>query len=176
MTNNSPARVRALKIGIWSVSILICLVVALLTKVRIEGYNTDFLPATYAMINGFTAIVLLAALVFIKQGKIRLHQISVQFALVLSLLFLVGYVLRHITSDPVSYGNKESVWYGVYLFVLITHVTLSITVIPLVLFTYLHAYLGDFKAHKRLAKITFPIWLYVAITGVVVYYMISPFY
>lgn len=176
MTKNSPAQVRALKLGIWSISIVICLVVALLTEIKIEGYNTDFLPATYAIINALTAIVLIAALIFIKNGKIRLHQISVQFALVLSLLFLVGYVLRHITSDPVPYGDKASVWYTVYLFVLISHVILSITVIPLVLFTYLHAYLSDFKAHKRLARITFPIWLYVAVTGVVVYFMISPYY
>jgi len=165
-----------LKLGIWALSIVIWAVVALLFTIKIDGFDTSFLPPTYATINGLTAVVLVAAVMAIKKGNRKLHQRLIQFALVLSVLFLVGYVLRHITSDPVPYGDKESALYWVYLFILITHVFLSIAVIPLVLFTYLRAYVGDFEGHKKLAKTTFPIWLYVAVTGVVVYLMISPFY
>ena len=176
MESISKEKLRALKIGIWVVSIVIWVVVALLFTVRIDGYNTDFLPPTYAAINALTALVLVGAIIAIKQGKTRLHERLIQFAVVLSVLFLVGYVLRHITSDPVPYGNKESAMFWVYLFILFTHVFLSILVIPLVLFTYLRAYVGDFEGHKKLAKRTFPIWLYVAVTGVIVFLMISPYY
>ncbi len=176
MASVSKDKLRMLKLGIWALSIVIWAVVALLFTIKIDGFDTSFLPPTYATINGLTAVVLVAAVMAIKKGNRKLHQRLIQFALVLSVLFLVGYVLRHITSDPVPYGDKESALYWVYLFILITHVFLSIAVIPLVLFTYLRAYVGDFEGHKKLAKTTFPIWLYVAVTGVVVYLMISPFY
>jgi putative membrane protein len=172
----SKEKARMLKLIIWAVSIVIWAVVALLFTVSIEGYNTDFLPPTYATINGLTAIVLVAAILAIKEGKRKLHENLIKTALVLSVLFLVGYVLRHITSEPIPYGDKDSWKYPVYLFILISHVLLSIMVIPLVLFTYLRAYIEDFQAHKKLAKIAFPIWLYVAVTGVVVYLMIQPYY
>jgi putative membrane protein len=165
-----------LKLGIWALSIVIWAVVALLFTIKIDGFDTSFLPPTYATINGLTALVLVAAVIAIKKGNRNLHQRLIQSALVLSILFLVGYVLRHITSETVPYGDKESAMYWVYLFILITHIFLSIAVIPLVLFTYLRAYVGDFEGHKKLAKTTFPIWLYVAVTGVVVYLMISPYY
>jgi putative membrane protein len=176
MGSVSKDRVRVLKLMIWAVSIVIWVVVALLFTVSVDGYNTDFLPATYATINGLTAIVLVGAVVAIKRGNRKLHENLIKTALVLSILFLVGYVLRHITSDPVPYGDKESTMYFVYLFILFTHIFMSILVIPMVLFTYLRAYLGDFAGHKKLAKYTFPVWLYVAVTGVVVYLMIQPYY
>lgn len=176
MASVSKEKARTLKLMIWAVSIVIWAVVALLLTISIEGYNTDFLPPTYATINGLTAIVLVAAIVAIKQGKRKLHENLIKTALVLSVLFLVGYVVRHITSETVPYGDTDSWKYPVYLFILISHVLLSIMVIPLVLFTYLRAYIEDFQGHKSLAKITFPIWLYVAITGVIVYLMIQPYY
>jgi putative membrane protein len=176
MQTVSKEKLQKIKLGIWGITIVICAVVASLTKIKIEGYDTSFLPALYATFNGITAVVLILAVVAIKNGKTRTHERLIQLALLFSVLFLVGYVLRHITSEPVPYGNKESLGYWVYLFILITHIFLSIAVIPLVLFTYLRAYVGDFEGHKKLAKYTFPIWLYVAITGVVVYLMIRPFY
>lgn len=176
MQTVSKEKLQIMKLGIWILSIVIWAVVALLFTIKVDGYDTSFLPATYATINGITAVVLVLAVLAIKKGKKRTHEALIKFALVLSILFLVGYVLRHITSDPVPYGNKESTGYWIYLFILITHIFLSIAVIPLVLFTYLRAYIGDFEGHKKLAKYTFPIWLYVAVTGVVVYWMISPFY
>jgi putative membrane protein len=176
MASVSKEKLRMLKLGIWALSIVIWAVVALLFTIKIDGFDTSFLPPTYATINGLTALVLVAAVIAIKKGNRNLHQRLIQSALVLSILFLVGYVLRHITSETVPYGDKESAMYWVYLFILITHIFLSIAVIPLVLFTYLRAYVGDFEGHKKLAKTTFPIWLYVAVTGVVVYLMISPYY
>jgi len=176
MASVSKEKARNLKLTIWVLSITIWVVVALLFTVSIEGYNTDFLPPTYAFINGLTAIILVAAVVAIKKGNRKVHEKLIKLALLLSVLFLVGYVARHITSEPTSYGDKNSWLYPAYLFILSSHILLSIMVIPLVLFTYLRAYLEDFEGHKKLAKITFPIWLYVAITGVVVYIMIQPFY
>ena len=96
-------------------------------------------------------------------------------AILLSALFLVMYVAYHMTSDSTPYGGEGLLRY-VYFFILITHIVLSITVIPFVLITYVRAITGRFKMHKKIARITFPIWLYVAVTGVIVYLMISPYY
>jgi putative membrane protein len=96
-------------------------------------------------------------------------------AIACSLLFLVMYVAYHLTSDPTPFGGTGWIK-AVYLFILISHIALSIIIIPLVLFTYVRALSNQFDKHKKLAKITFPIWLYVAITGVIVYLMISPYY
>ena len=158
------------------ISIAIPLVVALLFGVRLPGVEPlDFLPPVYAGINGLTAVLLLAALWAIKGGNRKLHQQLMTTCIVLSLLFLVMYVAYHMTSDSTPYGGEGWLRY-VYFFILISHILLSIAVIPLVLRTYAKAWLGDFKAHRKWARITFPIWFYVAVTGVVVYLMISPYY
>ena len=96
-------------------------------------------------------------------------------SIVSSALFLVMYVAYHMTSDSTKFGGEGGIQY-LYYFILITHIVLSIAVIPLVLITYSKAYLQDFEKHRRWAKFTFPIWLYVAVTGVIVYVMISPYY
>lgn len=156
-------------------SIVIPLAVAILFGVRIEGVDLTFLPPVYASINGVTAVLLIAALVAIKNKNIRLHQNLMKTCLGLSAGFLVMYVLYHMTSDSTPFGGEGTIRY-VYYTILITHILLSIAVVPLVLFTYLRAHLQQFDRHRKLARITFPIWLYVAITGVVVYLMISPYY
>lgn len=148
---------------------------AILFRVKIDGYNFSFLPPIYASINGVTATVLLIALWAIKNKKRVLHERLMKTCIVLSLLFLVMYVAYHMTSDSTTFGGEGTVRY-VYYFILITHIFLSIGVIPLVLFTYARAFNGEFERHRKLARITFPIWLYVAVTGVVVYLMISPYY
>lgn len=156
------------------VSVAVPLVVALLfhPSIHIE-MDFSFLPPIYASINGLTALVLIAALIAIKNGKRKLHENLNKFAILCSLSFLVMYVLYHMSSNPTEYGgNMEYIYY----FTLISHVLLSVAIIPLVLFTYVKAWSGKFEQHKRLARITFPIWLYVAITGVLVYLMISPYY
>jgi len=161
-------------------SVAIPVVVAVLFGVKLKDYGIDvepltFLPPIYAAINGITAIVLIAAVVSIKKGNRKAHERLMKFAISLSVLFLVLYVAYHMTSDSTAFGGEGAVRY-LYFFILISHIILSIGIIPLVLITYVRALAERFDKHKKLARITFPIWLYVAITGVVVYLMISPYY
>lgn len=162
------------------VSILIPVVVALLFSVKLKDFGFDveplsFLPPIYATINGITAVVLVAAVLAIKNGKRKLHEQLMTTAIALSVAFLVMYVAYHMTSDSTKFGG-EGMIRNVYFFILLSHILLSIAVIPLVLITYVRALAERFDRHKKIAKITFPIWLYVAVTGVVVYLMISPYY
>ena len=162
------------------ISVLIPIVVAILFTIKLKdfGINVEplsFLPPIYAVINGITAVVLIAALVAIKNKKIRLHQSLMTTAIALSVLFLVMYVAYHLTSDSTKYGGEGQIRL-VYFVLLISHIALSIAVIPLVLITYVRALAEQFDRHKKIARITFPIWLYVAITGVIVFLMISPYY
>ncbi len=183
----------------WVVSVLVPIVVALLLfmkwdydqlvfDMRIPNYDPiillenlpiakplTFLPPIYATINGLTAILLVLAVYYIKNGKRKIHESLIKVCIALSLSFLVMYIAYHLTTDPTSFGGSGLISY-LYFFILITHILLSIVVIPLVLISYSRAIKSKFILHKKIAKITFPIWLYVAITGVVVYLMISPYY
>jgi putative membrane protein len=157
-------------------SVAIPVVVALLFGMpKIEGYDFSFLPPVYASINGLTAVLLIAGFIAIKNGKRLLHERIMKTCIFLSASFLVMYVSYHITSESTAFGGAGTIRY-VYFFILITHILLSIGVIPVVLFTFVRALSGDFERHKALAKFTFPLWLYVAISGVIVYLMISPYY
>lgn len=165
---------------IIGLSIIIPIAVASLFSVKLKDFGFDvepltFLPPIYASINGLTAIILVVAVLAIKNGNRKLHERLMKFAITLSVLFLVMYVAYHMTSDSTPYGGEGTMRY-VYFFILITHIILSIVIIPLVLFTYVRAVAARFDKHKKLARIAFPIWLYVAITGVVVYLMIAPYY
>lgn len=158
------------------VSIVVPIVVALLFSVKIPNVERlGALPPLYASINALTAFLLIIALWAILNGKRRLHQNLMTTCIGLSVLFLVMYIAYHMTADSTSYGGEGAIRY-IYFFILLSHIILSIVIIPLVLKTYSFAYLKNFKSHRKWAKITFPIWLYVAITGVVVYLMISPYY
>ena len=161
---------------ITAVSIIVPLVVAILFMVKIPNVERlGFLPPIYAAINGLTAALLLAAVWAIKSGKRKLHQNIMTTCIGLSALFLMMYIAYHMTSEPTTFGGKGMVKYAYYM-ILMSHIILSIVVIPLVLKTYARAYLKKFEAHRKLARITFPIWFYVAITGVLIYLMISPYY
>ena len=157
------------------VSILIPLAIAMLFGVNIPGYDFSFLPPIYATINAVTAILLVTAVVAIKRKNRALHELLIKTCVVLSSSFLILYVLYHMTSDSTPYGGAGPLRY-IYFIILITHILLSVGVIPMVLFTYLRAWRGDFSRHRAIAKYTFPLWLYVAVTGVIVYLMISPYY
>ena len=158
------------------VSIIIPLAVAALFGIKIPNVEPlRFLPPIYASINGLTAVLLVASVVAIKKGNRKLHERLNVTAIVCSALFLVMYVAYHMTSDSTSFGGEGLIKY-VYLFILITHILLSIIIIPFVLITFMRAQLGNFPEHKKIAKITFPLWLYVAVSGVIVYLMISPYY
>lgn len=161
---------------IIALSVLIPVAVAALFGMpKIKGYDTSFLPPIYATINGFTALLLVTAVVAIRKGKQQLHERLMKVCIGLSALFLLLYLAYHVTSESTAFGGEGPVRY-VYFFILITHILLSIGVIPLVLFTFVRALRGDFRRHRKLARYTFPVWLYVAVTGVIVYLMISPYY
>lgn len=164
------------KKAIIALSIIIPLAVALSFGLpKVQGHDTSFLPPIYATINGMTAVLLVAAVVAIRKGKQQLHERIMKICIGLSATFLILYLVYHTTSESTSFGGDGPVRY-VYYFILITHILLSVGVIPLVLFTFASAVSGDFKRHRALAKVTFPVWLYVAVTGVIVYLMISPYY
>ena len=149
--------------------------VAVLFGVKIDYELPVFLPPIYASINAFTAILLIAAVWAIKNKKRKLHEKLMKMAIVFSVVFLSLYVAYHMTSNSTSFGGEGWIRYF-YFFILISHIILSIIVIPFVLVTFVRALTNDFERHKKIARIAFPLWLYVAISGVVVYWMISPFY
>lgn len=160
---------------IVALSISIPLVVAILFRVQIPGYDLSFLPPIYATINGVTAVLLVVAVQAIKKKKQILHETLMKTCIALSATFLVMYIAYHMTSQPTLYGGDGILKY-IYYFILISHILLSVAITPLVLFTFSRALSRNFERHRRLAKFTYPIWLYVAVTGVVVYLMISPYY
>jgi len=161
---------------IWILSIVIPIAVAALFGIRIPGVERlGFLPPIYAGINALTALILVTAVVQIKKGNRKNHETLMKFAILLSVLFLVFYIVYHMTSDYTKFGGEGLIKY-VYYFILISHILLSILVIPFVLFSYLRGVSGQFEQHKKIARYTFPLWLYVAVTGVIVFFMISPYY
>ena len=175
MSTNTINSKESYKGLIVALSIIIPLAVAALFRIKIPGYDFSFLPPIYASINGITAVLLIAAVYAIKNGNTKRHELLMKTCIGLSALFLVMYVVYHMFSDSTTYGGEGAMRY-LYYFILITHIVLSVVVIPFVLFTFSRALAGNFERHRKLARITFPIWLYVAVTGVVVYLMISPYY
>ena len=184
------------KYDIWIVilSVAIPVLVVILFNVQLKdlGYNVEplqFLPPIYAGINGLTAVILVSAVIAIKNGRRKLHENLMKSAIVCSVLFLAMYVAYHMTSSPTTFGDinhngilediektKAGLLRLVYIIILLSHIALSVIIIPLVLITYVRALSQQFYRHKKIARITFPIWLYVAVTGVIVYLMISPYY
>jgi putative membrane protein len=180
--------------SIIAVSIIIPIVVAVLFTVKLKDFGINieplsFLPPIYASINAATALLLIVGVLAIKNGNRKVHERMMTLAIACSVVFLVMYVAYHMTADSTKYGDSNAdglldateltnagSMRNVYFFILISHIILSIVIIPMVLFTYVRALAERFDKHKQLAKITFPIWLYVAVTGVVVYLMISPYY
>ena len=180
-----------IKYSIWIkiTSIAIPLVVAALFTIKLDFEIPIFLPPIYSTINGITAILLILALIAIKLKKIKLHSNLMKTCIGLSLIFLLMYIAYHMTSESTIFGdiNKDGVrdnfekeqigsWLYIYATILLTHILLSIALIPMVLISYVRAIQNQFVYHKKIAKITFPVWLYVTITGVLVYLLISPYY
>jgi putative membrane protein len=160
---------------IIALSVVIPVAVALLFLVKIDLELPVFLPPIYATINGLTAVLLILAVVAIKKGHRKAHENLMKTAIACSVLFLLMYVLYHMTSVSTKFGGEG--WIRTfYVFILISHILLSIIVIPFVLITYVRAISNEIALHKKIAKYTFPLWLYVTVTGVVVYWMIAPYY
>jgi len=160
---------------ITTLSIVLPIAVVALFGIKINIKLPIFLPPIYAIINAITALVLIVALWAIKNKKQKLHEILMKLAILLSISFFILYITYHITSNATPYLGKGWLKYT-YFFILITHIILSVVLIPLVLISFSRALLKNFGLHKKIAKIAFPIWLYVVVSGVLVYILISPYY
>jgi len=160
---------------IITLSVGIPLVIVVLFGVKLDVELPVFLPPIYASVNALTALILIIAVWAIKNNKRKLHEKLMKTAIVFSGIFLVLYMAYHMTSNSTPFGGEGTLKYF-YFFILISHILLSIIVIPFVLITFVRAITNDLERHKRIAKITFPLWLYVAFSGVVVYLMIAPYY
>ena len=166
---------------IWVLSVAVPLLVGILMRPGLipkidPGFDPYILPKIYSSINAFVAVLLVAGFLAIKNRKINLHRNIMLTAFSLSGLFLVLYVIFHLSAGSTPYCEEGLVPKSVYLFVLLTHILLSATIIPLASFSIYRGLSEKYDKHRKLAKITFPLWLYVAITGPLVYFMISPCY
>lgn len=174
------SRQRFLTITVIALSVIIPVVVGMLlftTKPEqlTAHFDVHVLPRFHALLNSITAVILVTAYIAIRRKRIVLHKTLMLTALFCSVLFLVSYVTYHSLTDSTPYGGSGFIRY-MYYFILITHIVLAVVIVPLVGFTLLRALTGRFRQHKRLARWTLPVWLYVAVTGVIVYFMIAPFY
>jgi len=166
---------------IIGLSIIIPIVVALLmlfpSVFHFESENYDFnsLPFFHAILNGSTAVLLVTGFILIQNKRTSLHKITMLSAFVLSAVFLVSYVISKLTNEPVPYGGEGVIRY-LYFFILISHIVLSTAVLPLALFSIYRGITGEVAKHKSLVKWTFPIWMYVAITGILVFLFMKSYY
>jgi len=161
------------------VSIIIPVLIAVLFRMSPPDVQTDFnwklLPRFHAFLNGSVFILLLLSWNFIKKGKMLAHKRCNVTALVCSAIFLVSYVTYHTMTESTKFGGEGLIKY-VYFFILLTHIVLAAVILPFILFTFLRAFSGKFEKHKKMARWVMPLWLYVSATGVIVYFMISPYY
>lgn len=174
MTLN-PAKTKII-IAVLSIVVPILVAILYLLPKNFEvGEEVLYLPMLNAILNGSTFLILIAAFRAIKNKNIQLHQKLMTTALVLSVLFLLSYVTYHSLTESTVFGG-EGLVKGIYYFILLTHIVLSAAVVPLVLISFSRALSQKFDKHRKIARITLPIWLYVTLTGVIVYLMISPYY
>lgn len=187
-----PEKEKGLKILIWVVSAVVLLLVGVMRQYKLpvpEGWDVGFLPAVNALLNGLTAVALLCSLYFIKTKNVVAHRNANAAALGLSVLFLLCYVVYHFTTPEVKYGDADhdgilsaaetaavAGMRPVYLVILLTHITLAGILLPFILLTTLRALVGKYTLHRKMARYVWPLWLYVAITGPVVYLMLRSYY
>ena len=173
-----PKNDKAAKRIIWILSLVVFLVVVSLKYIHVEA-NLGFDPHLFASINAFiygsVAILLASALFAVKQKNYSFHKRLMLLAMILSSLFLISYIAHHVLTGDTAYP-KDAPMRSFYLIILITHIILAAVILPFILFTTYRGLTADFQAHKKIARITWPIWFYVAVSGVIVYWMISPYY
>lgn len=163
-------------IGIFSFVVFAAVVILGRVKLDVEvGFDVHIFAKINAVINSLVAVLLVAALIAVKKKNFLLHKKLMMTAMVLSVLFLVSYIGHHLLAGDAKFGGEGSIRY-VYYFILATHIFLAAIILPFVLFTAYRAMIAEWPAHRKLAKITWPIWFYVAVTGPIVYLMISPYY
>jgi len=181
MSEQTPAISKKVKPWIWVASIVVPIVVSIIENPKFTyqidlGFNAYILPAINAGINTIVSLLLVLGLILIKQRKIELHRKVMIAAFFFSAIFLVNYIVFHIASPSTYFCAESPVSKGVYYFVLFSHIALSIFIVPLASFSIFHGLRSDYEKHKRLVKFTWPLWFYVSVTGVIVYFLISPCY
>lgn len=169
---------KKLSIVAWVFSAIVMILVVGMRKLSLPmpfGISTDLLPPFHALLNTLVSILLLASLIAIKLGKIALHRALMLGAMLLSVIFLLSYVVYHITTEPTRFGGIGPIR-TVYFLLLITHIVAAAVSLPFILFTFIAAWTNQFDKHRKLARWVFPLWLYVAVTGPVCYWMLKPYY
>jgi putative membrane protein len=183
---------KKLNLLVWIISAAVLGLVVMMQKIKIplpEGADLSSLPGFHALLNSMAAVFLVLAIRAIKNGKVILHQKMIYAAFICSLVFLLSYVTYHITTPATLFGdaNKDGLLSSAerdavsgtrpyYLFILISHIGLAALSFPFILRTFVHAFTNQFEKHRKLSKKVFPVWLYVAVTGPVVYFFLQPYY
>lgn len=160
------------------VSLVVFAVVATLDRLKLKidvGFDVHIFALINAVINSCVSVLLIAAFIAVRQKKYVLHKNLMLVAIVLSVLFLVSYISHHLLGGETKFGGEGSIR-TIYFIILITHIFLAAIILPFILFTAYQSLTGEYAKHKKLARYTWPLWLYVSVTGVVVYLMISPYY
>ena len=166
------------RVFIIAVSAIVFGIIVSLGRVKLDvqlGFDEHIFARINAAINSTVSVLLLLALIAVKNKKYLLHKRIMITAIILSCLFLVSYICHHLFTGETKFGGDGNIRY-IYYFILGTHIILAAIILPFILFTAYRSMIGEFSRHKKLARITWPIWFYVAVTGVVVYFMISPYY
>jgi putative membrane protein len=166
------------RVLIYIVSAVVFIAVVILSQIELKvdlGFNVHIFATINAVINSIVAILLVAALIAVKKSKFLLHKNLMLTAIVLSTLFLVSYIAHHLLTGDTKFGGQGIIRFF-YFFILITHIFLAAVILPFILFTAYRGLIAEWPGHKKIARITWPIWFYVSVTGVIVYLMISPYY
>lgn len=173
---SNPKLAKKLNIAAVIVSVVVLLMVVLMRRVKIDtGIDFTFLPPLYSMLNALCAVFLGMALYQIKQKNINKHRLFINIALILSVVFLLCYVLYHFTTPETKYCQEGNIRY-LYFFLLISHIVLAAVILPFILFTYIRGFTWQIEKHRKMAKIVFPLWFYVAVTGPIIYLMLKDCY
>jgi putative membrane protein len=163
---------------IIAVSAVVFIAVVLLKQIQVPvdpAFDVHVFARVNAAINSIVSVLLLAGLVAVKQGRYLLHKRIMASAILLSVLFLLSYIAHHLLAGDTKYGGTGSIR-TVYFIILVSHIFLAAVILPFILYTSYRALVAEWPAHRRLAKVTWPVWFYVSVTGVLVYWMISPYY
>jgi len=192
LTNSMKKNDSRARLLIYTVSVVVFAAVALMSRFKLNidpGFNVHIFALINAVINSLVTVLLIAGLISVRQKKFKLHKQIMLAAIVLSVLFLVSYIGHHLLAGETRFGDSnhdgllsdaELAQVGslrmIYYVILFTHIPLAAIILPFILFTAYRALIGEYDQHKKLVRITWPVWLYVAVTGVVVYWMISPYY
>ncbi len=180
MSNDKSLLVKKLDKIAWVVTAVVLIVVVALRyippiSVGNLPFDVHLMPAFHAIMNTLTAIALGTAVYFVKKKDIKTHRKMIFAAMVFSAIFLVSYIAYHFLTPPTRFGGEGTIKV-IYLTLLLTHVLAAAAILPFILFTFIRGYLMQVESHKRIARWTFPIWMYVAVTGPICYLMLQPYY